>query len=202
MVDAHGASAPEDGVKVGPGIGHRLGARFSVRVERAESVARAVRGPVLVHGDDHGVLLRRLPARRLEALLPVLLLRRVRRAHDDDVEPEAPIHLLHRRSHGGTLGGEAGLAALRVLAHDAWGVSIVSDTELRRSAVHVTEKDVFHVRCAAPAYAPAMRFFDRRGHVGASNRAAPRPVCPAARNFASPSFSALYFDRNIILETH
>ena len=51
------------------------------------------------------------------------------------------------------------------------------------------------MRCAAPAYAharPAMRFFDRRAR-GASRRTARGRVSPAARTFAAPAISAIYF---------
>ena len=111
VVDADGAAPGEEGVEVVAGrLG--LGLGLGVRVERAEAVARAVGGPVLVHGDDDRARFRRLARGRLEPRLPVPLLRDVGRAHDDGVETLGGVHLPHRGRHRGAFGSHRGLPAL------------------------------------------------------------------------------------------
>ena len=110
VIDADGAAAGEHGVEI-RALERRLGLGLGVRVERAESVAGAVGGPVLVHRDDDRAGLGGLPASRLEALLPVRLLRGVAGADDDGVEALRAVHLLHRGGHAQALLG--GLLTLR-----------------------------------------------------------------------------------------
>tara|TARA_B100000767_G_scaffold198834_1_gene185741 strand:- start:533 stop:916 length:384 start_codon:yes stop_codon:yes gene_type:complete len=110
VVDADGAAAGEHRVEV-RALERRLGLGLGVRVERTEAVTGAVGGPVLVDGDDDGAGFGSLPARRLEALLPVRLLRGVAGADDDGVEALRAVHLLHRGGHAQALLG--GLLTLR-----------------------------------------------------------------------------------------
>mmetsp|Transcript_6732 Transcript_6732/g.15317 ORF Transcript_6732/g.15317 Transcript_6732/m.15317 type:complete len:321 (+) Transcript_6732:718-1680(+) len=93
VVHAHGSSVGEQflDVDVLRLLCHL--ARLVEGVERSETVARAVTGPVFVNGEDDRVLLRRLPSRCLEALLPVRCLCLLRRAHDDDVKTLRAVHL-------------------------------------------------------------------------------------------------------------
>mmetsp|Transcript_7710 Transcript_7710/g.30920 ORF Transcript_7710/g.30920 Transcript_7710/m.30920 type:complete len:213 (+) Transcript_7710:1134-1772(+) len=99
VIHPDASTTRENRIQIPAPVRLRLGARLDVRVQRTQPVPCAVRGPIFVHAHDRRPIFRGLTARRLQSRLPVRLLRRVRRAHNDGVVPGRPIHLTDGFAH-------------------------------------------------------------------------------------------------------